>query len=159
MTVGEEVGLAQSKKVQLPSFMLALQPTGRALARRMYRASKPMPKCTVAKAQVSAQRPVPVSIPRPPYVNGSPPVGHPPPQIHNAVGQERMRASCRIAADALRYAGQVLKPGMTTDELDALVHDVIVERGAYPSPLGYAGFPKAICTSINEVVCHGIPDR
>jgi methionyl aminopeptidase len=70
-----------------------------------------------------------------------------------------MRESCRIAADALRYAGQILKPGMTSDDVDKAVHSFIVARDAYPSPLGYAGFPKAICTSINEVACHGIPDR
>ncbi len=70
-----------------------------------------------------------------------------------------MRAACRVAADALRYAGTVIQPGITTDELDERVHNFIVDAGAYPSPLGYAGFPKSICTSINEVLCHGIPDR
>ena len=63
-----------------------------------------------------------------------------------------------MAADALAYAGSLAVPGVTTDEIDRKVHDFIVAKGGYPSPLHYAGFPKSICTSINEVVCHGIPD-
>jgi methionyl aminopeptidase len=63
-----------------------------------------------------------------------------------------------LAADALAYAGTLVAPGVTTDAIDRAVHDFIVDRGAYPSPLLYAGFPKSICTSVNEVACHGIPD-
>ena len=71
---------------------------------------------------------------------------------------ERMRRSGRLAAEVLRDVGAAVAPGVTTEELDILAHDLIVAAGAYPSPLNYSGFPKAICTSVNEVICHGIPD-
>lgn len=69
-----------------------------------------------------------------------------------------MRAACQLAAQALRLAGSLVQPGVTTDHLDHAVHEFIISAGAYPSPLNYQGFPKSICTSVNEVVCHGIPD-
>jgi methionyl aminopeptidase len=69
----------------------------------------------------------------------------------------RLRASCDIASDVLAVVSRQVAPGVTTDELDRLAHAALVERGAYPSPLGYQGFPRSICTSVNEVVCHGIP--
>jgi methionyl aminopeptidase len=69
-----------------------------------------------------------------------------------------MRVAGRIAAAALSEVGRHVAPGVTTDELDQVGHDFLVERGAYPSTLGYRGFPKSLCTSVNEVVCHGIPD-
>lgn len=72
---------------------------------------------------------------------------------------EIMRESCRLAAETLDYAGQNLEVGMTTDDINELVHQYITERGAYPSPLNYHGFPKSVCTSLNEVVCHGIPSK
>jgi len=71
---------------------------------------------------------------------------------------ERMRGACGMAADILRLAGEAVRPGMTTDEIDIYVHDLTVERDAYPSPLNYNGYPKSVCTSVNEVICHGIPD-
>jgi methionyl aminopeptidase len=70
----------------------------------------------------------------------------------------RMRVAGRIAAEALAQVGRHVAPGVTTDELDRVGHDFLVERSAYPSTLGYKGFPKSLCTSVNEVVCHGIPD-
>jgi methionyl aminopeptidase len=70
---------------------------------------------------------------------------------------ERMRRSCALAAETLCVVGEALRPGMTTDEINTLVHDYIVARDAWPSPLNYHGFPKSVCTSRNEVVCHGIP--
>jgi methionyl aminopeptidase len=70
-----------------------------------------------------------------------------------------MRASCRLAADTLVMVGQNLRPGMRTDDIDTLVHEYTLAQGAWPSPLNYRGFPKSVCTSVNEVVCHGIPDR
>ena len=70
-----------------------------------------------------------------------------------------MRTACRVAADVLDFAGTLVVAGTSTDEIDAAVHAFTVARNAYPSPLNYAGFPKSVCTSINEVVCHGIPDR
>lgn len=70
----------------------------------------------------------------------------------------KMRVSCRMAREVLDIAGAMVAPGVLTDEIDALVFAETVKRGAYPSPLNYHGFPKSCCTSINEVVCHGIPD-
>lgn len=69
-----------------------------------------------------------------------------------------MRDACQRAASALVFAGGLVAEGKTTEEIDAAVHEYIVGMGCYPSPLGYNGFPKSICTSINEVLCHGIPD-
>jgi methionyl aminopeptidase len=71
---------------------------------------------------------------------------------------ERMRHAGAMAADILRLAGEFVRPGMTTDDIDVFVHDLTIERGAYPSPLNYHGYPKSVCTSLNEVICHGIPD-
>jgi methionyl aminopeptidase len=71
---------------------------------------------------------------------------------------ELMRESSRIASDALYEAAKAIAPGVTTDRLDAIAHEYMLDHGAYPSTLGYRNFPKAICTSINEVICHGIPD-
>lgn len=71
---------------------------------------------------------------------------------------EKIRAAGRIAAQALEFAGSMVAPGVTTDAIDRATHDFIVGKGAYPSSLEYMGFPKSICTSINEVICHGIPD-
>lgn len=69
----------------------------------------------------------------------------------------RMREACQLAADTLVMVGQHLRAGMTTDDINVLVHDYTIKHGAYPSPLNYNGFPKSVCTSVNEVVCHGIP--
>jgi methionyl aminopeptidase len=71
---------------------------------------------------------------------------------------DRMRVAGKLAAQALQAVGAAAKPGVTTDELDAIGHEYLVERGAYPSTLGYRGYPKSLCTSVNEVICHGIPD-
>lgn len=68
-----------------------------------------------------------------------------------------MRSSCALAAEILQRAGELVKAGITTQEIDAFVHDYTVRHGAYPSPLNYHGFPKSVCTSVNEVVTHGIP--
>jgi methionyl aminopeptidase len=70
---------------------------------------------------------------------------------------EKMRATCRLAASVLEMIEPHVVPGVTTGELDRLCHDYIIKHGAYPSPLNYKGFPKSICTSVNEVICHGIP--
>ena len=70
----------------------------------------------------------------------------------------RMRVAGRIAAQALEEVGRHVTPGVTTDELDRVGHEFLVSRGAYPSTLGYRGYPKSLCTSLNEVICHGIPD-
>lgn len=70
-----------------------------------------------------------------------------------------IRESCRLAAEVLEAAGKLVKPGISTDEINRFVHDMTVARGAYPSPLNYHGFPKSVCTSVNNVVCHGIPSK
>lgn len=72
---------------------------------------------------------------------------------------DRMRATGQLAADTLLMVGEKIHAGMTTDDINTLVHNFITERDAYPSPLNYRGFPKSVCTSVNEVVCHGIPDK
>ena len=69
-----------------------------------------------------------------------------------------MRVAGRAAAEVLAEVGAAVRPGVTTDELDAICHAACLARGGYPSPLGYNGFPKSLCTSVNEVICHGIPD-
>ena len=70
---------------------------------------------------------------------------------------EAIRVSCQLAAETLHVVGELIRPGMTTEEIDRIVHEDTVKRGAYPSPLNYKGFPKSVCTSVNDVVCHGIP--
>ncbi|CAD6223697.1 unnamed protein product [Miscanthus lutarioriparius] len=110
------------------------------------------------RGKVSPQLPVPGHIPRPSYVGskGLPELCKG--QLHDAQGITGMRAACKLAARVLDFAGTLVKPSITTNEIDAAVHNMIIEAGAYPSPLGYRGFPKSICTSVNECVCHGIPD-
>ena len=80
------------------------------------------------------------------------------PRIKSPDVIERMRRAGSVAAEILRLAGEAVRPGVTTEEIDAYVHDLYIERGAYPSPLNYHGYPKSLCTSVNEVICHGIPD-
>ncbi|KAF5736132.1 METHIONINE AMINOPEPTIDASE 1D family protein [Tripterygium wilfordii] len=109
--------------------------------------------------KVSPRRPVPSHIPRPPYVNSRKPAGISSGlEMHDEKGIECMRASGRLAAQVLEYAGTLVKPHIKTDEIDKAVHQMIIDNGAYPSPLGYGGFPKSVCTSVNECICHGIPD-
>ncbi|KAL0382181.1 UNVERIFIED_CONTAM: Methionine aminopeptidase 1D, chloroplastic/mitochondrial [Sesamum calycinum] len=109
--------------------------------------------------KVSPSRPVPSHIPRPPYVKSRKMPGIASgPEIHDEKGIECMRASGKLAAQVLQYAGTLVKPGIATDEIDEAVHQMIIDNGAYPSPLGYGGFPKSVCTSVNECICHGIPD-
>lgn len=81
------------------------------------------------------------------------------PEILTPVMIEKVRAACQLAADTLVVVGESLVAGMTTNDLDTIVHDYTLAHGAYPSPLNYKGFPKSVCTSPNEVVCHGIPSK
>ena len=107
--------------------------------------------------RISPQRKVPSHIARPEYVGKERPrTGEPDVKTPEII--ERMRGAGRIAAQALEEVGRHIRPGVTTDELDQIGHDFLVERDAYPSTLGYRGFPKSLCTSLNEVICHGIPD-
>jgi len=69
-----------------------------------------------------------------------------------------MRIAGNVAADVLIEVGRAIQPGITTDELDRIGHEASIARGAYPSPLNYRGFPKSLCSSVNEIICHGIPD-
>jgi methionyl aminopeptidase len=80
------------------------------------------------------------------------------PEVKDAETIERMRAAGRLAARALVEVSKHIAPGVTTDELDRVGHEFLCDHGAYPSTLGYRHFPKSLCTSVNEVICHGIPD-
>jgi methionyl aminopeptidase len=80
------------------------------------------------------------------------------PEIKNHRQILGMRESCKLAANILKRVGNYVKVGLTTDDLDIFTHDLIINSGAYPSPLNYKNFPKSICTSVNNVACHGIPD-
>jgi methionyl aminopeptidase len=103
-------------------------------------------------------RPVPPSIPRPSYADTGVPVRWNEPRVKSPEIIDRMRRAGRAAGEVLELAGRAVRPGITTDEIDALVHEVTIERGGYPSPLNYHNYPKSVCTSVNEVICHGIPD-
>jgi methionyl aminopeptidase len=103
-------------------------------------------------------RDVPISIPRPEYVGKDAPERFTGSEVKDAGTIERMRAACRLAAEARDVVGSHVAPGVTTDELDRIGHEFLCDHGAYPSTLGYRGFPKSLCSSVNEVVCHGIPD-
>jgi len=107
---------------------------------------------------VSPRRAVPASIARPEYVDRPAPAPYRGSNVIDPEGVERIRTSSRLAAQALQEVGRHVVPGTTTDELDRIGHEFLCDHGAYPSTLGYRGFPKALCTSLNEVICHGIPD-
>ncbi len=107
---------------------------------------------------VGPPRTVPAGIARPPYALS----GEPGPSVSDVVRTpdeiDAMRRAGAAAAEVLLIAGSLVAPGVTTDSIDARVHEEALARNAYPSPLNYRGFPKSVCTSINEVICHGIPD-
>jgi methionyl aminopeptidase len=113
---------------------------------------------------VSPLRAVPPSIVRPEYVGKPRAARYTGSEVKDAETIERMRIAGRLAAQALDEVGRAIKPGVTTDDLDRVGHDFLCDNGAYPSTLGYPGggrgpaFPKSLCTSVNEVICHGVPD-
>ena len=107
---------------------------------------------------VSPTRRVPASIVRPEYVGREAPTPYQGPDVQPPEVVERMRVAGRLAAQALSEVAGHITPGVTTDELDRIGHEFLCDNGAYPSTLGYRGFPKSLCTSVNEVICHGIPD-
>jgi methionyl aminopeptidase len=113
---------------------------------------------TLVPGTVSPTLPVPASIKRPEYVGRKGPTPYTGSEVQTAETLEKMRIAARIAADALVATGAAVKPGITTDELDRIGHEYLLDHGAYPSTLGYKGYPKSMCTSLNEVICHGIPD-
>jgi len=107
---------------------------------------------------ISARRDVPDAIARPEYVGKARPAPYTGPEVKDAETIERMRVAGRVAAQAMAAVAAHIAPGVTTDELDRVGHEFLCDHGAYPSTLGYRGFPKSLCTSVNEVICHGIPD-
>lgn len=107
---------------------------------------------------VSPVRRVPSRIRRPEYVGKAGPSPFAGSDLYSPAEIERIRVSGRIAAQAVEAVGAAIRPGVTTEELDEIAHEFLLAHDAYPSTLGYRGFPKSCCTSINEVICHGIPD-
>ena len=107
---------------------------------------------------ISPPRSVPDSIVRPEYVGKKEPADHLTGDVYSAEEIERIRSAGRVAAGAIEAVGAAITPGVTTDYLDGIAHDYVISHGAYPSTLGYRGFPKSCCTSLNETICHGIPD-
>ncbi|ASR54797.1 type I methionyl aminopeptidase [Cellulomonas sp. CW35] len=107
---------------------------------------------------ISPRRAVPATIARPEYVDKPAPTPYRGPDVLDDETVARVRVAARLAAQALAEVGAHVRPGVTTDELDRIGHEFLLDHGAYPSTLGYRGFPKSLCTSLNEVVCHGIPD-
>jgi methionyl aminopeptidase len=112
----------------------------------------------VAPGLISPPRPVPPHIPRPEYVGKPGPAKFTGSEVKDNDTIARMRVACRLAAQARELVGAAVTPGITTDELDRIGHEFLCDHGAYPSTLGYRGFPKSLCSSVNEVICHGIPD-
>ncbi|KAJ7905461.1 peptidase M24, structural domain-containing protein [Mycena olivaceomarginata] len=113
---------------------------------------------------LSPKRKIPDHIQLPDYVTDGIPKSEmraagQPPRILNAEEIEKMRTVCRMSREILDIAAAAVRPGITTDEIDEIVHNATIERNAYPSPLNYREYPKSVCTSINEVICHGIPDQ
>jgi len=108
--------------------------------------------------RISPQLSVPSSIPRPEYVGKPAPAKFLGTDVKTPAQIEKIRAAGKLAAQAIELVGANAKPGITTDELDKIAHKFLIDNGAYPSTLGYRGYPKSICSSVNEVICHGIPD-
>lgn len=116
------------------------------------------PAHPVRKGTVTPQRTMPDSIPQPDYARTGKPRATPPPPVKGPAQIAGMRHACAVAREVLQAISARVAPGVTTEALDAYAHELCCERGIYPSPLNYFGYPKAICTSVNEVICHGIPD-
>ena len=108
--------------------------------------------------RISPRRAVPASIVRPEYVGRPAPQTYRGSDVYDSETVGLIRESGHIAAGAIALVGDSIRPGITTDELDGIGHEYVVRHGAYPSTLGYRGFPKSLCSSVNEVICHGIPD-
>ncbi|HJP76551.1 MAG TPA: type I methionyl aminopeptidase [Pseudonocardiaceae bacterium] len=115
-------------------------------------------RAALKPGQQTPLRPVPSGIARPEYVGKSNPQRDTSDGVRTPEIIEAMRVAGKLAAQALVEGGKVVRPGATTDSIDAVVHEFLCDNGAYPSTLGYRGFPKSCCTSLNEVICHGIPD-
>nr|WP_239022249.1 type I methionyl aminopeptidase [Nocardioides yefusunii] len=107
---------------------------------------------------ISPRRSVPAAIERPEYVDKPAPAKFTGREVKDAETIEKMRIAGKLAAQAREEVGKAVAPGVTTDELDRIGHEFLCDHGAYPSTLGYRGFSKSLCSSVNEVICHGIPD-
>ncbi|PRY17394.1 type I methionyl aminopeptidase [Kineococcus rhizosphaerae] len=116
------------------------------------------PLGTLVPGTVSPRRAVPASIARPEYVDQPAPRPYTGSNVIDPEGVERIRRAGRLAAQAMALVAEHVVPGTTTDELDRIGHEFLCDHGAYPSTLGYRSFPKSLCSSVNEVICHGIPD-
>lgn len=116
------------------------------------------PLGTLVPGTISPELPVPSTIPRPEYVGKAGPAPFTGSEVKDAETLEKIRISAKIAAQAIVEVGAHIVPGVTTDALDRIGHEFLLDHQAYPSTLGYRGFPKSLCSSINEVICHGIPD-
>ncbi|HEY3811102.1 MAG TPA: type I methionyl aminopeptidase [Acidimicrobiales bacterium] len=112
----------------------------------------------VLPGRVSPMRTVPAHIPPTHYAVSGAPIRRDEPMVKAPDVIARMRVAGRVAAEVLAVTGAAVAPGVTTEELDRIAHQAYIERGAFPSTLNYHGYPKSICTSVNEVICHGIPD-
>ena len=120
-----------------------------------------MPKAidsSLIPGKISALRAVPSTIVRPEYVGKPGPADHVGGDKYDEETIQRIRIASKLAAQALNLVLSAVKPGVTTDRLDQIGHDFLIANCAYPSTLGYRGFPKSLCSSLNEVICHGIPD-
>ncbi len=113
---------------------------------------------SVHPGTISPRRAVPAHIVRPEYVDRPAPAKFTGSEVKDAETIAKMRIAGRLGAQARELVGSHIVPGITTDELDRIGHEFLCDNGAYPSTLGYRGFPKSLCTSVNEVICHGIPD-
>jgi len=107
---------------------------------------------------VSTTRPVPARIERPEYVGNAAPARFTGSDVYSPAEVALIRESGRIAAEAIQLVGRAIRPGVSTEELDQIGHEFLIGQDAYPSTLGYRGYPKSLCSSVNEVICHGIPD-
>ncbi len=112
----------------------------------------------ILQGLITPMREVPANIARPPYADTGEYEAWDEGRVKSPEIIERMRASGKLAGEVLKMAGDMVKPGVTTETIDIAVHQAFIDGGAYPSTINYHGYPKACCTSVNEVICHGIPD-
>jgi methionyl aminopeptidase len=125
---------------------------------RKYKRCHKLSQAPVRAGRLSPRRTVPEGIVRPDYADTGQPGDWVEPMVRPPEVIEAVRRASRAAAEVLQVVGAAVRPGITTDALDAIAHAECIARGGYPSPLNYNGFPKSLCTSVNEVICHGIPD-
>lgn len=116
------------------------------------------PKGRLTPGYVAPQLRVPAHIERPDYVGKKDAIEGLHGDVYDAEGIAKIRAAGRLAAEAMNLVEQYIRPGISTAELDRIGHEFIISQDAWPSTLGYKEFPKAMTTSLNEVICHGIPD-